>query len=153
MTPYQNFDLEYNRAGNLSPAQKEKLSRNWKTAMRIGGAFAVFMILLGIVFHITGDPMGLYATWAVGLVVGLGLIWMGRTMQIVQNDGSVSSVEGIVQREIITDEGSSTYYLHVDDLRLMMQESDYHCFEDGRIYRVYFVARTSYLVSAEAGET
>jgi hypothetical protein len=104
---------------------------------------------VGVVFQITGDPAGLMCTWVFAAIIAGALLTINRTVGRVQDEGMVSMVLGKVQREIEQDEGSDYYYLRVNAQRLKMDADDYPNFEDGRMYRVYYVPRTNYVVSGE----
>lgn len=147
--PYAESDLVYNRAGSLSPSQKARLNRRWRQLARLGGGFVVVMLGVGVVFQLTGDPAGLMCTWVFAAIIASGLLRINRTVGRVQDAGTVSTVLGKVQRETEQDEGSDYYYLRVNQLRLKMDEDDYRHFEDGRMYHVYYVPRTNYVVSGE----
>jgi hypothetical protein len=150
--PYAESDLVHNRVGNLSPAQKARLSRSWRRMSNLGGGFMVFMLGLGVVFHFAGDQGGLVCAWIFAGMIGLGLLWIGRTVRRVQLDGMVATIRGTVQRQTAEEEGSARYYLLVSGQRLAMDEADYPNFDDGRVYRVYYVPSTGYVVSAEADQ-
>ncbi len=149
--PYSESDLLYNRAGSLSPGQKDRLTRSTRTVSRIGGALILGMLGLGVFFLSRNELAGLIGTWSFSAVVAFALWWIHVKARDISREGAVSMIRGPVQREIEDDEGSRYYYLHVGKLRLAMEESDHHNFEDGHVYSVYYTPATHYVVSAEAG--
>ena len=148
--PYSELDLVYNRAGNLSPAQRDHLVRSTRNISWIGGVLIVAMLGLGLFFLSRSDPVGLIGAWIFAAVVAFALRWMHVKSSEISREGAVAMISGHVQREIENDEDSKSYYLHVGELHLTMEESEYHHFEDGIVYRVYYTLATRYVVSAEA---
>ena len=147
--PYTESDLAYNRRGGLSPQQIARLQNSWRHLLIVGSAFAAFMFTLGVIFYMTGDQAGLITTWTFAAVIALVLVGFNRLMRRVQDAGEVAMIQGAVQREVESDEGTKRYFLRVGGLRLMMDDADYPDFEDGTIYCVYYLPRTKHVVSAE----
>lgn len=148
---YTQADLEHNRSGKLSPAQKADLQRGWHRARWLGIVLVSVMVVVGIVFYLSGDLAGWIATWIFALVVGLWLVVLWRKVQRLEREGVVASLTGAVQRETVRDEGSDRHFLRVGEHRLMLHEEDYAGFLDGEVVTVYYVPMTGYVVSREAG--
>ncbi len=147
---YIESDLVHNRAGDLSPAQKVQLEQGWRRIKQIGGGLAGFMLILGVIFRLSGDQAGLIGTWVFAFAVIAALFSLDRTVKRVQHTGEVASITGSVQREKVHDEGTSyDHYVLLADQRLKLHEEDYDKFTDGATYIVYFLPRTGYVVSAE----
>lgn len=147
---YPESDLAYNRAGQLSPAQQERLRSGWSVFRWLGGGLAAFMVGLGIFFWLGGDVAGLFATWFFALIVVGALYSFRRTMDQIQQPGQVARIKGRVRREMRSDDDEPSYLLYVGKLQLRMEQRDYEYFEDGAAYRIYYLPATNYLVSAES---
>lgn len=147
---YPESDLVYNRAGQLSPAQQERLHAGWRVFRWLGGGLTAFMVGLGIFFWLSGDAAGLFATWFFALIVVGALYSFRSTMEQIRQPGQVARVKGRVRREMRSDDDEPSYLLRVGDLSLRMEQRDYDYFEDGAAYRVYYVPATHYVVSAES---
>lgn len=147
--PYSRTDLDYNRAGQLSPDQIERLQRGWRQARLGGGALVGFMVVLGLFLRWQGDSGALCGTGLFAAVVLGVLLMLSRTVRRVQREGAVQRVEGVVRHETEMDDGTLRHFLHVGDLRLLMEASDAANFVDGQAYRVYYIPTTGYVVSGE----
>lgn len=147
---YQESDLAYNRVGVLSPAQKERMRREWRHFRTIGAAFGLVIAAVGILLALAGERGAWICTGVFAAVIALGLFRFDHIVQAVQRQGAVALIVGSVRRELDYDDGAAIYSLVVDAARLRLDDrSDYDQFEDGGRYRVYYLPRTRYVVSAE----
>lgn len=147
---YQESDLAYNRAGALSPAQKERLRREWRHFRTIAAVFGVGMVVMGILLALAGERGAWICTGVFAAAIGLALFQFDRIVHAIQRQGSVAVIAGRVQRELDYDDGAEVYALVVEAMRLRLNDrSDYDQFEDGGRYRVYYLPRTRTIVSGE----
>lgn len=148
--PYLESDLAYNRAGALSPAQKERLRREWRHFRAIAAGFGLVIAAVGILLALAGERGAWICTGVFAVVIGLALFQFDRIVQAIQRQGAVTLITGSVQRELDYDDGAEIYALIVDESRLRLDNrADYEQFEDGGRYRVYYLPRTRYVVSGE----
>lgn len=154
--PYSRTDLDYNRAGQLSPKQRQRSRRGGqRTYWMIGGA-TCFLLALGLFSYTQGDWLGMFSAWLVAamlIVVTLRVQWMlfsmRRMVRRIHVEQAVQQVVGAVWHEAAMDDGTLRHFLRVGDLRLSMEASDVTNFVDGQTYRVYYLAGMDTLVSAE----
>lgn len=148
--PYRESDLMFNRAGELSPDQRDRLLRQWRQIRLIGLLFGAIVFGVGLILLLAGEQGSAICAGVFFIAVSAGLLYLNRLIGLVQRKGAVAVISGRVQREQEEDEGTTIFTLVVDGIRLRLNDrAEYDQFEDGGRYRVYYLSRTRYVVSAE----
>ncbi|MGQ9909492.1 MAG: hypothetical protein ACUVS2_11720 [Candidatus Flexifilum sp.] len=148
--PYRESDLRFNRAGELSPDQRDRLLRQWRQIRLIGLLFGAIVFGVGLILLLAGEQGSAICAGVFFIAVSAGLLYLNRLIGLVQRKGAVAVISGRVQREQEEDEGTTIFTLVVDGIRLRLNDrTEYDQFEDGGRYRVYYLPRTRYVVSAE----
>lgn len=166
---FQVDDLEANRNGELGPHQRAKIETTKLQALAGGGVFGIILIIFFVLLvrdGFTGWPIiGLcFGTMMVLLVGGM---WLYITM--LNQDlasGNVESITGPVSRHIRTTHtqrsnttsrtGSTThtvqsrhFYVQVgEEKSFKVYQNVYNAFEEGRVYEVFFMAKSNTIVAA-----
>jgi hypothetical protein len=148
--PYRESDLMFNRAGELSPDQRDRLLRQWRQIRLIGLLFGAIVFGVGLILLLAGEQGSAICAGVFFIAVSAALLYLNRLISLVQRKGAVAVISGRVQREQEEDEGTTIFTLVVDGIRLHLNDrTEYDQFEDGRRYRVYYLPRTRSVVSAE----
>ncbi len=151
-------DLALNRAGQISPRQRQQL-RNWGArARRRALIFFVVGILaasLAIFWGIRQDAAAL--TW-LGIVIilinaaatGLAGRYQLRLRADSDGDASVLTLEGEVSRVIQPIGRLRLRYLRVAGRDFPIHARAFATFQSGETYRIHYCRQTGYLLTAEA---
>lgn len=154
---FNEHDLEANRAGTMSDAQRERLGPAQFSSLvfAVIGIHAVLIVgILGAIAIMTGET----ALWIVMFaVLGLGLVPFvlmrneGNLRPAVKNDvsqGKVAQVEGMATLEI--KKGRYTYYeLSLGATTFRISSKAYGAFRQGEAYRAYYLPTSETLLTAE----
>lgn len=148
---FSDADLEANRAGRLSDAQKRKMMREakeWK-AWLIGGVLLMGGVTIaGILVTrswLKGDNgvvWGILAIVAVLLafVVGISLWPTDQQTRTEINIGAVNKAEGTATLAEDSSKASLTYIVTIGRHEIRgVPEATYRAFKAGRQYRVYYL--------------
>jgi hypothetical protein len=156
--PFTPNDLDSNRAGALSDAQR-RVGRVQLMAQAIGGlVFLLLVLAIAITLGATGldgwrvgaislqDPVSVAVAGI--LLVALGRIaWQARTRLTGQ---TVAVYEGPVERSRVGGGESPTrHYYHCGPLRLIVSGGAYNALVADYTYRVYYSPRLRRALSAE----
>lgn len=160
-------DLIENRAGRLSPRQRLALLflqlRNallWAPFLLMGLAFAsLFPFFLIVQPLLQGErvEVGAWVGGALGLglgsVLALIIVVSGLTALRDLLGGAVQSVEGQVDKQIITSGSgrnrSTRYYYTLDGQQFRVNRTAYNALVEGRPYRLHYLPRSKQVVSVE----
>lgn len=153
-------DLEANAAGELTPAQKQRL---WQQHRSNIGMSLVLLLAIGsaALFMFSAAGMVLVSSPASGftalpLVVFLGLIiylvyrhFENMALDIARSDLMV--IQGHVRKSSGQKNfgQGQAYRLHIDSLTFKVGPMTYSAFREGELYRLYYTSRTKSLVAAE----
>jgi hypothetical protein len=156
--PFTADDLDCNRAGMLSDAQRRR--RRQLLLAQLSGGLIILLLVLAIAIPLgrsgldslrAGEVrLGGLASMAIAgvLLVALGRsAWRARTRLSGQ---TVAVYEGLVERSrVIGSEGSTLYYFHCGPVKLTVSEGAYQALVADYTYRVYYSPRMSKALSAE----
>src|SRR5262249_33021490 len=130
LTDALNFspeDLEANRAGRLSEAQKARLTRGWRRTLWILIGLVIVLLLAATTFLFVGRRNDLPVLSVVGViltvinagVVGLGAQGYLRTSNDLKS-GQVVTISGMVSHTIRVSGRVATYILKVGDQNVVV---------------------------------
>ena len=151
-------DLEANRAGRLSEAQRERLTRSLRRTVRILCSL-VLVFGLGattILFEAQHNDstvlnlIGILLTVINAGIVGLSVQSYLRTSSDVKN-GRVATISGVVSHTIRVSGRVATYILKVGDQNVVVSRLVFFAVEDGKAYHFYRAPFSKTLLSAEPG--
>ena len=158
-SPFPADALEANRAGRLSPQQRNWLRSLAKTWRSNGRTIAGVAAVLGLIVLFLADKGG-----AERILLGVGLLivavfmfvlsLMGvDTMDADLRAGKVESVEGaIAKRKQVThgrNTSTTTYYIDVKDKQMVAFRDQYEAAPDAGYVRVYYVPHSLRVVNLE----
>jgi hypothetical protein len=164
---FTSADLEANRAGRLSAAQRTFWFR--QHVSRAAGSAAVCLLLAaGCVALAFAIGIGYQLAWAI-LVLAALILFLGGYLAVVTlnlsqdlNAGLISSVEGLVQPSVEVSNMRTVSYLPamplwtffwvVGDQRFWVSGKAYGVLTPAR-HRLYFLPRTRRVVAAEPSGT
>jgi hypothetical protein len=149
-------DLAANRAGNLSEAQKERLTRNWRRTLGIVIGLVIVCglgaTILLFVAQQHGSPIlsavGVLVTFVNAAIVGLGAQSYLRTSRDIR-EGRVTELSGVVSHTIRVSGRAATYILNVGGQPLVVTKPVFFAVEDGKPYRFYRTPMSKTLLSGE----
>jgi hypothetical protein len=153
---YGADDLAENRAGRLSAAQRERLSRSARRALLIGVLIVVAIGLAAALFIYLGSVNGSVILNIVGLA--LTVINAVIVVVIAQNRGrtgadlragTVTALTGRLTRTVRVQNRLVTYVLKVNDEEVQVSRALFAAFSDGGRYRLYRTPASKTLVGAE----
>jgi hypothetical protein len=140
-------DLQANRAGEVTPAQRAMLagyardSKGWG-ALSVAGVLALFGGGLGYGFLIetrSDERRGML----IGLLMALGaalVAWIASARLWKRLPGArLRMARGVAVKRIGSGEYSETHTLDVGRVRFYVARPVFDAFEEGQPYRVYFV--------------
>ncbi|MBI1258408.1 MAG: hypothetical protein GC204_13135 [Chloroflexi bacterium] len=159
LTDALNFaeeDLLANRAGRLSDAQKQRLTRGWRRTLWIViGLVIVLGLSATTVLFIAQrndlpvlNMIGILMTIVNALVVGLGAQSYLRTSSDL-NNGRVTTISGVVNHTIRVSGRVATYILKVGDEKVVVSRPVFFAVEDGKAYNLYRAPSSKTLLAAE----
>ncbi len=149
-------DLAANRAGQLSDAQKQRLTRGWRRTLWIVIALVVVCGLTATVLLFLGQRSGSSILSVIGvvvtvinaLIVGVGAQSYLRTSSDVRG-GRVAAITGVVSHTIRVSGRVATYVLKVDDHEIVVPKPVFFAVDDARSYRFYRAPSSKTLLAAE----
>lgn len=161
---FQPADLEANREGWLSEAQKARLHRMAYRGMRRVIALMAGLGLLTLALIAWPDvPMVCAAYTTLPLMITLVVIWLlrndSRRMDHEISRGHVSVVEGYPvriarqRRQLDPDTGThidkTQHFIRIGGQEFRSSTRIYAAFKDGARYRVYYLPQSQRIVAAE----
>jgi hypothetical protein len=154
---YGADDLVENRAGRLSAAQRDRLSRNARRALLIGvlvvagiGLAATILIYLGSVnSSVILNIVGISLTVINAVIVVVIAQNRGRIMADLRA-GTVTPLTGALTRTVRVQNRLVTYVLKVENQEVQVSREVFAAFTDGGRYRLYRTPGSKTLVGAEA---
>ncbi len=149
-------DLDANRAGRLSEAQKQRLTRGWRRTLWIVIGLVIVLGLTATTILFLAQRNDLPVLNVIGVlmtiinagVVGLGAQSYLRTNSDLKN-GQVATISGLVSHTIRVSGRVATYILKVGDQNLVVSRLVFFAVEDGKAYRFYRVPSSKTLLAAE----
>lgn len=159
LTETLNFtpdDLDANRAGKLSEAQKARLTRNWRRTLWIVIGLVVVCGLGATILLFVGQQQGSTILSAVGVLVtflnaatvGLGAQSYLRTSRDIR-EGRAAELSGVVSHTIRVSGRVATYILNVGGQQMVVPKPVFFAVEDGKPYRFYRAPVSKTLLSGE----
>jgi hypothetical protein len=156
--PFTPDDLDTNRVGALSDAQRRGGRMLWITQALGGLVFVLFVLAIAITFALIG-----LGSWRVGpvslgdlvnvavagvLLIALGrMAWQARTRL---SGKAVAVYEGPVERSRVGGGDTPTrFYFHCGPRRLTVSGGAYNALVFDYTYRVYYASRLSRVLSVE----
>jgi hypothetical protein len=151
---FTDEDLQANKRGELSAAQKRRLIRN-----QVGNvALAVFMLLgaLLMLFAVLQRTDPLFVTvFVIGLVLlaSISLLFSLRHVRRMINVDTVGTVVGSPklsqQSHVQGDRTTYSYALTIDDHSVTVNNNIFQRLDRGGIYRLYYIPGTNTYLSIE----
>ena len=159
LTEALNFseeDLQANRAGRLSEAQKYRLTRGWRRTLWIVIGLVIVLTLgaTTLIFVAQNNDLpvlnviGVLITVINAAVVGLGAQSYLRTSSDLKG-GKVATISGVVSHTIRVSGRVATYILKVDNQNVVVSRLVFFAVEDGKAYHLYRAPSSKTLLSAE----
>jgi len=159
LTEILNFsaeDLDANRAGRLSEAQTQRLTRNWRRTLWIVIGLVILLGLAATTILFVAQRNGSSVLSIIGVlvtvinaaIVGLGAQSYLRTSNDLKG-GRVSEISGVVSHTIRVSGRVATYILKVGDQNVVVSRMVFFAVEDGKPYRFYRAPSSKTLLSAE----
>ena len=159
LTEILNFgeeDLAANRAGQLSEAQKYRLTRGWRRTLWIviGLVIALGLGATTILFVAQRNDLPVLSVIGVLMtVINAGIVGLGaqsylRTSSDLKN-GRVATVSGVVSHTIRVSGRVQTYILKVGGENVVVSRLVFFAVEDGKAYHLYRAPTSKTLLSAE----
>ncbi len=154
---FTDADLAANRAGRLSDAQKQRLTKGWRRTLSIFigviaavGFAATLALFLG---QRNNSPVltvvGIALTLINALTVGIGAQSYLRTSRDLRS-GSVAAVSGVVSHTLRVSGRLATYVLRLDGEEVIVPKPVFFAIEEGKPYRLYRAPVSKTLLAAEA---
>ena len=159
LTEILNFsadDLEANRAGRMSEAQQQRLTRGWRRTLWIViGLVIVFGLAATTILFVAQrnnspvlNVIGVLLTVINAGIVGLGAQSYLRTSSDLKG-GRVTTISGSVSHTIRVSGRVATYILKVGDQSIVVSRLVFFAVEDGKAYHFYRAPSSKTLLSAE----
>lgn len=149
-------DLDANRAGVFSDAQRATLRRSLLIESALYGFFALVALAGLLVINAnTGSQTSAGAsvmTLVLALLVVLFMISLLAGYRSAHADLS-SGVSALTGRAHLTTLGRGRYSLSFGQQRFHVSAAVYSAFVEGRLYRVYYTPHQQTLLSAEVAES
>jgi hypothetical protein len=156
--PFTPDDLDCNRAGALSDAQRRVGRAQWM-AQAIGGLVLLLLLLataltMGVIgldgWRAGVASLGDLVSVAVARVLVVALAWIAWQARSRLSSQTVGVYEGLVERlRVGGGESPTRFYFRCGPLRLIVSGAAYHALVDGYTYRVYYSPRLQRALSAE----
>lgn len=149
-------DLAANRAGKLSAAQVDELTRLQGRTLLIGaGGFLGFGLVATIfLFFGSGEALwlltflGIFVTFLNAIFVGmLARQWMRLRADI--DGGTIDIIEGELERVVLPDKRVGNYLLRIDDNEFYVKKNVFQLFRHEVDYRFYRTLHSRVLLAAE----
>ncbi|NJK99231.1 MAG: hypothetical protein HC910_01210 [Spirulinaceae cyanobacterium SM2_1_0] len=132
-------DLNYNRRGLLSPAQRQRWQRE-RVQLRLGLLFMLFFLLaIALIAMFSGGFGYGLALLAICLLMVASLWVMQRREQRLQAIDRVRRITGSARLSRTRDSNHSAHWLHIGDQKFLVSRAAFHRLERGATYTVYYV--------------
>jgi hypothetical protein len=152
---FTDADINANREGKITQSQAERLSNTQVGLGKFSAAIVIFGILILFVIHtfanLDNDATTLYTIVVLILCAILAPTMFGNSVTIRQDveGDQVVSVQGIVRKRYSVKTG---YNLYIGQIRFSIFRHTYNSFEDGAMYKIYFIPNSKTILSAEIVE-
>jgi hypothetical protein len=159
LTEALNFseeDLQANRAGRLSEAQKYRLTRGWRRTLWIVIGLVIVLTLGATTLIFVAQNNDLPVLNVIGVlmtIINAGIVGLGaqsylRTSSDLKG-GKVATISGVVSHTIRVSGRVATYILKVDNQNVVVSRLVFFAVEDGKAYHLYRAPSSKTLLSAE----
>ena len=159
LTEALNFseeDLQANRAGRLSEAQKYRLTRGWRRTLWIVIGLVIVLTLGATTLIFVAQNNDLPVLNVIGVlmtIINAGIVGLGaqsylRTSSYLKG-GKVATISGVVSHTIRVSGRVATYILKVDNQNVVVSRLVFFAVEDGKAYHLYRAPSSKTLLSAE----
>jgi hypothetical protein len=159
LTDALNFsaeDLQANREGRLSEAQKYRLTRGWRRTLWIEIGLVIVLTLGATTLIFVAQRSDLPLLNVIGIlmtIINAGIVGLGaqsylRTSSDLKN-GKVATISGVVSHTIRVSGRVATYILKVDHQAVVVSRLVFFAVEDGKAYHLYRAPSSKTLLSAE----
>ena len=153
---FSDEDLAANRAGRMSEAQKQRLTRGWRRTLWIVIGLVIVLGLVATTLLFAAQRGGSSVLSVVGIlvtVINAAIVGLGAQSYIrTSNDlkgGQVTTISGVASHTIRVSGRVATYILKVDDQNVVVSRLVFFAIEDGKAYRLYRAPSSKTLLAAE----
>lgn len=154
---FDEGDVEANRAGYFSEAQKARLNRD-RRSQALGEMFLLVLSLVGIVLVLGAVNLAYLTPPILAVLVGIGAFFLGLAALIWARssrtradlrENRVAEAEGRVDLVVNSGQYAANYFLRVGDIRFTVKQNAFLAFKNGDPYRIYYTPRSKRILSVE----
>jgi hypothetical protein len=156
---YDEADLEANRQGALTPAQRRRLGADSRVVLTFSSIFATMGVAFGIVAAVTwhlgnGVGTGTAAVAAACLLVAVATVMRSRQVRAESAAPHIALYEGRIIKQTAAQvpparARTAAYFYAFEGTQLPVGPEGYEVLDESIPYRIYYLIRTQQLLSME----
>jgi membrane protein YdbS with pleckstrin-like domain len=156
---FEREDLQANRQGTLTPAQRQRLGIDSRVVLIFAAIFAAIGVAFGVVavatWHLgNGVGTGTAAVAAACLLVAAATVTRSRQVRNESAAPHIALYEGLIIKQTSAQvpparARTAGYFYTIEGAHLPVSPEAYEVLDEAIPYRVYYLARTQQLLSME----